>query len=526
MMKAEVRSFDDYRQYRLPTMIATEQSFLGLQGEVEENKERAFVIANKGLPAIEQGKIDEAERMSYHALSLDPLCIDAWRMLCKVLNQNCDGDTIVCAIREVLSFCRPFFKEEFETQAGNFYQLAHTRPYIRLLTDMGKTALRGDQLDVAIYAYEECLRLNHHDNMLNRDPLLCCYIKLIGRLHRHPKTTKPKRTIAQVEQFIDSVLYDDVTTFNKDTLTVRWAQICLAYIKKQNWQKLAKEEYSKDDHIFKVLFEEIKIQRLPPPNLEMPNGFIIGSKMAEVRAYGYIKEDWPDLLIDLRRLFRGKVTPQLAEDIRLNAPNPDNDLHPLYKQQAYKDGEAALAHARSALAARNFSQAVTLFTFAKNGFDEASLPSRRWYYHSPFAIASNRATAACQLKMWNLLRIDSRFTLLMKPDHDRTYLRLPIIAKAFGAKQLDDEFYKIAKKVADKQVNDYEDWKKLAKVAIGLLSLPAIAFAACGKLTQEMKDKLIEVGIENMYVTVNVEYERSILPWLTKDDFEPPIPDE
>lgn len=528
-MKAQTRSFDDYPQYRLPTMIATEQSFLGLQGEVEENVERAFVIANKALPAIEQGKIDEAERMSYHALSLDPLCIDAWRMLCKVLNQNCDGDTIVCALREVLSFSRQFIKDEFENQAGNFYQLAHTRPYIRTLTDLAKTALRGDQLDVAIYAYEECLRLNHHDNMLNRDPLLCCYIKLIGRLRRHPKNTKPKRTIQQVEQFIDSILYDDVTTFNKDTLSVRWALICLAYIKKENWKQLAKEEYSRDDHIFKVLFGEINIPRLPPPNLEMPNGFIIGSKMAEVRCYGYIKEameDWPDLLIDLRKLFIGKVTPQVAEDIRLNAPNPDNDLHPLYKQQAYRDGEAALAQARTALSNRNFGQAVTLFTFAKNGFDEASLPSRRWYLHTPFAIASNRATAACQLKMWNLLRIDSRFTLMMKPDHDRTYLRLPIISKAFGAKQLDDEFYKIAKKVADKQVSNLEEWSKLAKTAIGLLSLPAIAFAAAGKLTQEMKDEFIEVGIENMYVTVNVDYEKSVLPWLKKTDFEPPILDE
>lgn len=180
----------------------------------------------------------------------------------------------------------------------------------------------------------------------------------------------------------------------------------------------------------------------------MPNGIVIGSKMDEVRAYGYIKEameDWPNLLIDLRRLFRGKVTPQLAEDIRLNAPNPDNDLNPLYKQQALRDAESALAQARYSLSQHNYQQSVTLFTFAKNGFDEASLPSRRWYLHSPFAVASNRATAACQLKMWNLLRIDSRFTLLMKPDHERTYLRLPQISKAFGAKQLDDDFSKIAK---------------------------------------------------------------------------------
>lgn len=142
-------------------------------------------------------------------------------------------------------FCRPFFKDEFEKEAGNFYQLSHTRPYIRTLTDMAKTALRGDQLDAAIYAYEECLRLNRHDNIVNRDPLLCCYVKLIGRLHRHPKTTKLKRTIEQVQQFIDAILYDDVTLFNKDTLTVRWAQICLAYIQKKTGKNLQKTSIQK-----------------------------------------------------------------------------------------------------------------------------------------------------------------------------------------------------------------------------------------------------------------------------------------
>lgn len=80
---------------------------------------------------------------------------------------------------------------------------------------------------------------------LNRDPLLCCYVKLIGRLHRHPKTTKLKRTIEQVQQFIDAILYDDVTLFNKDTLTVRWAQICLAYIQKKTGKSLQKTSIQK-----------------------------------------------------------------------------------------------------------------------------------------------------------------------------------------------------------------------------------------------------------------------------------------
>lgn len=516
---------DDYPQYKLPALIISERSFMSIDKEIDPNIERAFTIANKGIKAIEANKLDDAKKMSYHALSLDPFCVDAWRMILNVLNQTCDGDTLVCCFREVIEFSRRFYSEEFQ-QKGNFYTIPRTRPYVRLLADFAKTALRGDQLDTAIYAYEEAIRLNYHDNMILRDPLLCCYVKIIGRISKFPKT-KPVRTIDQVLRFIDSEL-DENPLFNKDTLTVRWAQICFAYIQKKNWQELAKKEYSKSEYIFKVLFNEIHIPRLPPPNLEMQDGFNVDNKVIEVRAYGYIKEameDWPALLIDLRRLFRGKVSTQLAEDIRLNAPNPDNDLTPLYKRQALSDAETFLGRARDSLSNRNFMQAVQLFTFAKNGYDEASIPSRRWYLHTPFAVASNRATAAYHLQMWNLLRIDSRFTLLMKPDHERTYLRLPSISKAFGAKQLDDDFNKIMRMVQNKMLNNIDDWKKLAKETIGLLALPVIAYAAAGKLTKEMKDKYIEIGIENMYVTVNYGMKQSVLPWLKETDVEPPIPD-
>lgn len=513
---------DDYPQYNLHGFIASERSFVFSQGEVDPKKVRAFTIANKALKAIESNKPEDAKKMAYHALSLDPFCIDAWRILCNVLNPWCDGDTIVCMLREIVDFARPFYAEEFK-QTGKFYSLPRTRPYIRLLTDLAKTALRGEQLDVAIYAYEETIRLNYHDNMLSRDPLLCCYVKIIGRIHNYPKT-KPVRTIEQVQRFIDSEL-DGNPLFNKDTLTVRWAQLCFAYLqKKKNWQEMAKKEYSKSDYIFKVLFNETQYPRLPPPHIEMPNAFIVGSNMIEVRACGYIKEameDWPSFLIDLRRLFRGKVTPQIEEDIRFNAPNPDTDLSPMYKRQALSDAENYLNQARSSLSNRSFQKAVELFTFAKNAFDEASIPSRRWYLHSPFPVASNRATAAYHLQMWNLLRIDSRFTLLIKPDHERTYLRLPLISKAFGAKQLDDDFIQIVKMVENKAVSD---WNKLAREVIGLLALPVIVYAAAGKLTQEMKDRAIEIGIENMYVTVNAKLENSVLPWLKESDVEPPIP--
>ena len=44
--------------------------------EVDPNKERAFIIANKALKSIESNMSEDTKKMAYHALSLDPFCID------------------------------------------------------------------------------------------------------------------------------------------------------------------------------------------------------------------------------------------------------------------------------------------------------------------------------------------------------------------------------------------------------------------------------------------------------------------
>lgn len=519
---------NDYPQYQLPTFIFSERAFQGLEGEPDPKKERAFTIANKATPAMECGNFEDAKKMAYHALSLDPLCVDAWRVLCKILNQMCDGDTVICATREVLNFSRQFYQEEFEQEDGMFYSISTTRPYMRLLSDIASTALQSEQLDVAIYTYEEMIRLNHRDNTGARDPLLCCYLKIIGRIHRFP-STRPIRTIEQAQQLINCK-FDEDPLFEDNNLTVRWANLCFAYIQKKNWKKLAKKEHDKNDLLFKVIFNEVDISQIQPAAPQVPGGFLVGSKSDDVRANGgAIKEamkDWPDFVIDLCKFLRRKATPSFIDEVRSNAPEPENELTPQYKHQMTTIGNQFLDKGRSTLASRDFRQSIQNFTLAKRGFYEAAQPSRRWYLHAPFAIASNRATSALQLQMWNLLRIDTRYTLSMKPDHERAYLRLPKIALAFKANQLVDDFKEIVQKVENKQIQDQDDWKNLAKTAIGLTSITAIAFAAEGLLTKEIKERMIEVGIEDFYTPVNYGMQHSILPWLKEEDLEQPIPNK
>lgn len=43
---------EDYPQYNLPTFITSERYFMGLEGEIDPQKERAFTIVNKAIKAI------------------------------------------------------------------------------------------------------------------------------------------------------------------------------------------------------------------------------------------------------------------------------------------------------------------------------------------------------------------------------------------------------------------------------------------------------------------------------------------
>ena len=512
----------DYPQFPLPFFITSERMFGNMTSEVSPKQERAFTIANKATTAIEQQKFEMAEKMAFHSLSIDPGCVDAWRILCKCLNPISDGDTVVCATREVMNFARTTkeVRDAIQSEPGMFYSISTTRPYIRILTDLASTAIQSEQLDVAIMVYEEIIRLNYNDNTGSRDPLLACYMKLLGRIMRFPKT-KFVRTFEQVEAFTKLKLSNECI-FEDDNLTVRWFNMLRAYAKKGNWKELAKAEYNKNDLMFKVAFDEICVDEIKPMS---SIGYCLGSKSEDVRAKGQmIKEalkDWPSFLIDCYKLIRKKTNNRFIQYVRENTPNPESELSREYKVKMKTIGETFLEEGRRALRGRDFLQAVQKCTFAKRGFFEAAQPSRRWYLHAPFAVVSNRSTGAAFLSMWNLVRIDTRYTLEMKPDHERSYYALFNIAEAFNAKQLVPEFKKIGEEVKANPKKTPEEWKELSQMAIGLTSIPALVLAAKNKLTNEDRERLIKVGIDDMYTTVNFGSDVvPVLPYLKESDLE------
>ena len=519
----------DYPEVQLPPFAFSERMFLTMGGDVSHKKERAFTIANKATIVIdEQEDINKCSKMGYHALSLDPDCLDAWRNLTKCMNHVSDGDTVICALREIIKFARPFFHDEFTSDPGMFYKISTTRPYIRLLADLASIAYQSERLDLTIYSYEEIIRLNNNDNAGVRYSLLPCYLEAISR-HKRLPSFKPVRTVQHAEALINAVLLG-TELFEQDCLTVRWAKIILAYEKKENWKDLAKAELKKNPFMFDILFKEKKLSDLKPL---APNGmgYIAGNPSEEVRVNGYMIQecfkDWPELLIELYTLIKGKApSKKFKEDAFKDLPNIVNESKSEYKESMKALGDMFLDKGREALTQRKFQDAYLNFTLAKRSYTQKSIPSQRTYLHMPFAIVSNRATCAYFLSWFQALRVDVRFTLQMKPDHKNSYTKISKIATAFRAKQLIPELEAIEKDVTENANNKTkEEWEALSKRVIGLLSITALTLAAKDELTDEKKDELIKEGIENMFDPVNVPAASyPILPWLTPADLEPAIP--
>ena len=153
-----------YPEFEFPPLGAVEISLMNAYN-FSEARLAAYCISQKIEKAVQEGYFPQALNMLYHALRVDPTCVDVWRVMPLVLGAGVDIETKILLQREVLNFAQCSFHSYFKISKGTFYLELPTRPYIRLLHDIGHAAMEIDAIDIAIFAYEESLRLNHNDNL-------------------------------------------------------------------------------------------------------------------------------------------------------------------------------------------------------------------------------------------------------------------------------------------------------------------------------------------------------------------------
>lgn len=510
-----------YQHYNFSQSLVAERLFFSQTENITPNKVGAFTIANKAEDALEKGCTDDAETMAYHAIKIDPECFDAWRVLCRLMTQFSDNETVISSLREILAYAQEYFKNEFKV-AGVFFSITQTRPYMRLLFEIADNAQMADRYDIAIYAYEEMLRLNHNDNMQMRRKLLGAYLKCMGKAIRgdlvYPERDYTKISYDLIYAVLDRKENKSIWGDHAKEVLLRWSLILLMYTKNDpQWEEIVEKEFNLNEWAFKLMFHEL--DDIPPTNIK-PNIKMNQSTDQEMTgvisdSFKSIMIEWPELVIKIHDKYR-KPNKNFNDYINSVTPNLKQHYSEENKLKMKESAMKLLDKGRKLLTERNYSESLKYFSMAKQYYVEISYPSKRWYIDIPYAIISNRATAACYIGRWNEARVDSRFTLLIKPDHIRTYGRLPKLAKAFFSPNLEELFNDMLKSIKDQANISENDWNTYSKRAIGLLSLKAIIKSRLHKLSESEIDGFIQTGIEDAFTPVNVSSEQHpLLPWQT-----------
>jgi tetratricopeptide (TPR) repeat protein len=119
---------------------------------------------------------DRAMREATKAIKLDLNCVDALTVMSQLDSEN-ETELIDNLRRAVEQGEKTLGKKFFQENAGWFWGLHETRPYMRARAQLAALLSQSGQVDEAIGHWEEMLRLNPGDNQGLRYLLLGGYLK-------------------------------------------------------------------------------------------------------------------------------------------------------------------------------------------------------------------------------------------------------------------------------------------------------------------------------------------------------------
>jgi hypothetical protein len=494
----------------------------------------AFDLAALAEERYHQGLIENCWQITLNALRFDPWAPDGHRILALVLTthsivQMIDQATISEVLRESLFFLRRSVLATIASHPGRTSEEVRLRPFVRFVIVFAGISFMVERLDLTVYALEEVLRLDHEDHLFARESLVLCYLKLIGR-KRRGEIVYAERTVEHLRaltncHFENSLfpLFDRTNStgrwYNEDLMILRWVDMFLKFhVNDNSWEEIAKAEHEICPWIFQYIFEELpkeSAKKVSPKNDSVQRN---ATRISE--GLMICLHDWPEFTVALHHLLRTQRDP--AFELRLLKQAPRT------REEASRDGKHHLAEltkqfldkGRDALGNRRYDEALSMLTLARRSLTEAMKPGMVCHAVGPFQIISNRALAAERLGCWNLCRHDTRLTLFMKNDHMRSYERLPMIAEWFGAETLKQELEELVTSIKTTSPTTLGGWRTCAHKAISLISMTAIMASIAGRLTPELRQEMVAVGIDDMLTPVTSGPDWiAPLPWIGEGEF-------
>lgn len=138
----------------------------------------------------------EAIRYAKKALKLNPYCLDAELVIAQARTE--DIDELVKDVKKIIQKGEVQLKErgiQMEEEAGSFYGILETRPYMRVRKAYLDLLLEQGRFRSAINEAEEMIRLSENDNLGVRYSLMAlyCYFeeenKAMELFHKYPEDT-------------------------------------------------------------------------------------------------------------------------------------------------------------------------------------------------------------------------------------------------------------------------------------------------------------------------------------------------
>jgi tetratricopeptide (TPR) repeat protein len=142
--------------------------------------------------AFEAPSLKRAVDLAMKALAISEDCADAYVFLAETIAETPE-QAVELYRKGVKAGERVLGRKMFEEDAGHFWGLIETRPYMRALAGLAEGLWEIGEREEAVEHYWELLRLNPNDNQGIRDLLLPCLIELnrdleAAKLHKKYKS--------------------------------------------------------------------------------------------------------------------------------------------------------------------------------------------------------------------------------------------------------------------------------------------------------------------------------------------------
>jgi tetratricopeptide (TPR) repeat protein len=180
---------------RFPSRWSLEKARADLEAEEAENESPPTSIERAQdlmWTAWDESAPHRRVAMARQALEISADCADAYVMLAIETARN-NHQALELYEKGIAAGERALGAKRFEEDAGHFWGILETRPYMRARKGLAECLYEIGRYDEAISHFKEMLRLNPNDNQGNRDVLAACYLSAsrnsdaLELLNKHPE---------------------------------------------------------------------------------------------------------------------------------------------------------------------------------------------------------------------------------------------------------------------------------------------------------------------------------------------------